>query len=152
MKKTLSWILVLICMLSIFYLSNMNSNESNNKSKTTITKVIDKTTTITNKDKENQLVEDINPYLRKCAHASIYFILSILLLISLSITINKKTSIIYLINLIICITYAITDEYHQTFISGRTGQITDVLIDTLGSILGIILFYIFCKKYKKNIA
>ena len=35
--------------------------------------------------------------------------------------------------------YACTDELHQLFVSGRSGQFTDVLIDTLGALFGCLL-------------
>ncbi|QHQ59950.1 hypothetical protein Ana3638_03430 [Anaerocolumna sedimenticola] len=40
--------------------------------------------------------------------------------------------------------YACTDEVHQLFILGRSGQFTDVLIDSLGMIFGVLFFtYLF---------
>ena len=39
--------------------------------------------------------------------------------------------------------YAMSDEFHQRFVAGRTSRITDVGIDTLGVITGTILFMIF---------
>ena len=46
---------------------------------------------------------------------------------------------------VITIIYAATDEFHQRFVTGRTGKVADVLIDACGAlivcmILGIILF------------
>lgn len=41
--------------------------------------------------------------------------------------------------------YASTDEFHQLFVEGRSGKITDVFIDTCGAALGI-LFFIFLWK------
>ena len=38
------------------------------------------------------------------------------------------------------ILYAITDEFHQTFVTGRTGVWTDVVIDGLGAAAGLWLF------------
>lgn len=38
--------------------------------------------------------------------------------------------------------YACTDELHQFFVSGRSGQFTDVLIDTLGALFGCLLLLI----------
>jgi VanZ family protein len=34
--------------------------------------------------------------------------------------------------------YAVSDEVHQTFVRGRHGAITDVLIDTLGVAVGVL--------------
>ena len=35
-----------------------------------------------------------------------------------------------------CLLYAATDEYHQTFVPGRSGRVSDVLVDLLGSAIG----------------
>ena len=51
-----------------------------------------------------------------------------------------KGTKLFIFALSICFIYACTDEYHQTFVSGRTGQFTDSLIDTFGGTLGC-LFY-----------
>ena len=39
----------------------------------------------------------------------------------------------------ICFLYACTDELHQLFSSGRSGQFDDVLLDSIGALLGILL-------------
>ena len=36
--------------------------------------------------------------------------------------------------------YAISDEFHQTFIPGRNGTVADVLIDLVGVALGLLLY------------
>ena len=41
--------------------------------------------------------------------------------------------------------YAISDEIHQLFVPGRSGQVRDVLIDSAGSLLGIIIVMAFEK-------
>lgn len=41
--------------------------------------------------------------------------------------------------------YGITDEIHQLFVPGRSGQVKDVIIDGAGSIVGI-LVYVFLNK------
>lgn len=41
----------------------------------------------------------------------------------------------------VSILYAISDEYHQTFVPTRHGLLTDVLIDSLG----VLLMYIYLK-------
>lgn len=37
--------------------------------------------------------------------------------------------------LLLTAVYAVSDEYHQTFIPGRDGNLLDVLIDTLGGLV-----------------
>ena len=35
--------------------------------------------------------------------------------------------------------YAATDEFHQLFVPGRSGQISDVILDSAGAALGVLL-------------
>ena len=44
--------------------------------------------------------------------------------------------------------YAISDEFHQTFIPGRSGELRDVLIDTTGVICEIAIVLIIIAIYK----
>lgn len=39
--------------------------------------------------------------------------------------------------LALTVIYALTDEYHQTFVAGRSGNLIDVGIDGLGATLGL---------------
>ena len=152
MKKIiLSWIIVILCAGLIFSMSNMDADESNGKSKKTINEIIEKSVETTNNmgitdkhpsnNKMKIVINKLNKPLRKVAHASEYLILTILLIIALSNS-GIKGKKEFIIALLICFLYACTDEYHQTFVDGRTGQFTDTLIDTLGGFIGIILVII----------
>ena len=46
------------------------------------------------------------------------------------------------IALVIVFLYACTDEFHQLFIPGRSGEFRDVMVDTCGGIIGLILISI----------
>lgn len=39
---------------------------------------------------------------------------------------------------IFTILYAITDEYHQSFVPGRNSRLFDIGIDSLGSLIGLL--------------
>ena len=151
-KIIISWILVLVWMLVIFYYSNMNHIKSNDKSKNTINYIIETTEKIENnnsiKTNKQQIIEYLNYPIRKCAHITIYLVLSILIISAIKNTKSIKHPSI--ITLIICFIYAITDEYHQTFIDGRTGQFIDVLIDTTGSMLGLTIYNKITQKNTKR--
>ncbi len=41
----------------------------------------------------------------------------------------------------LAVLYAISDELHQTQIAGRNGQPMDVAIDTVGIVIGVLLFH-----------
>lgn len=160
-KFIISWLLVVMWMGIIFWLSSMNSELSNSRSKKTINKVLETTVEHTNvtsaSDKQlmdtkiNNVVEKLNKPLRKCAHATVYFVLALLLINALTVS-NVSLRKTLIITTIVCFLYACTDEYHQTFVKGRTGQFSDVLIDTTGALTeeGIYsLYYLIYKKKKK---
>jgi VanZ family protein len=44
--------------------------------------------------------------------------------------------------------YAASDELHQVFIPSRTGQISDVVVDVIGGIIGLTLLWLAGKKFK----
>ena len=48
------------------------------------------------------------------------------------------------------ILYAASDEFHQLFVPGRSGQITDVLIDSGGLLAGILLVVLIKSFYIKQ--
>lgn len=77
--------------------------------------------------------------IRKIAHVTEYFILTFLYLFALnrSLGLSRKTALITAGML--ALIYAVTDEYHQTFILGREGRARDVGIDSLGILLTVII-------------
>ncbi len=147
---------VLMWMGTIFYLSSMNTNESNGRSKVIVSDIVEIVGKITHREytlKEKEaLVEKFNKPIRKCAHASVYFVLSILVLnflLALHSNLEKKYVLVFFMTIFICFLFALTDEYHQTFVYGRTGQFSDVLIDTSGALIATSIFTILYKKKKK---
>lgn len=99
-KKIISWLFVIIWAIVIFIMSSMDTNESNSSSKQVINNVVEKTVETTNglritdknpsESKMQQVIEILNYPLRKVAHASEYFIFTILILIALKIVVLKE--------------------------------------------------------------
>jgi len=138
MKKTISIILVILWMLVIFLLSSSNSIQSNNQSGY-IVNYMANIFNISN-------IKLLSYIIRKIAHLSEYFILGALT-INMITCYKKKTYIA----IIICILYAISDEIHQSLVPGRSPQIIDILIDSIGSLIGILTYQFIIKiinKYK----
>ena len=79
--------------------------------------------------------------LKKSAHIIEYAIFFLLLIRALNPTSPKKLmpqsvkSKTWLIAFVVAILYALTDEYHQSFVPGRTAKLTDVGFDIIGAIL-----------------
>lgn len=143
----------------IFRLSGMNSSSSNDRSVGLVEQGIVKILEITNEAdithsypdaaKLAKAAELVNAPLRKVIHATVYFVLALFLLAISRVLFGEKH---YLIScavvLLLCFAFAITDEYHQTFVDGRTGQFLDVLIDTAGACISILVFSSYFAIYK----
>ena len=124
----------------IFGFSNQNGETSGGLSRKVtefIVEINPFNKNITEEQKELQ-IENLHPKIRKLAHFSIYTLVGILLM-SLCMTYELKNIKRFFISLIFGIIYATTDEIHQLFIQGRSGNFIDVLIDTSGVLFGIIL-------------
>lgn len=70
--------------------------------------------------------------LRKIAHTIEYFILTFLLYRGFAGTGNRKIFLLFAYPATLSFFYALSDEFHQSFVPGRCGSIRDVLIDSIG--------------------
>ena len=155
MKKAIKIVLLLALavawMVCIYKLSGMNSSNSNGKSADILSIIIadalDVTNDygITNSHPSDAKIERasalMNTPMRKVMHASVYLVLAFFLMILLNIISDHKDYwLTLLIALVLSVVFAITDEYHQTFVAGRTGQAMDVIIDSIGAIVGLIIY------------
>ena len=89
--------------------------------------------------------ELIHILVRKAAHMTEYFLLALSLQLPLSawfshrIEPNRRI----LLGLAATILFAALDEFHQTFVPGRSGNLTDVCIDSIGAIAASLCLFIF---------
>lgn len=135
MKNKPSIILMLLWMFLIFLMSSFNATDSANQSNF-IVNIISNILNIEN-------VRLLSLIIRKVAHFTEYLILGTLVINMFTKNNAKKT---YLLSILLCIIYAISDEIHQIFTPGRACQIKDILIDSVGSITGIYLFKLLKKR------
>lgn len=77
---------------------------------------------------------------RKIAHATEYGVLAFLAL-RLGLRQEKRKVFVLVIVIVFCALYAWSDEYHQSFVEGRTFAIWDIVIDSLGAIVFGLLYY-----------
>ena len=88
-------------------------------------------------------------FIRKSAHFIAYLILGILSLHAIDE--EKNPTITWFIKaLLICILYAMSDEFHQLYVPGRSGEIRDVLLDSTGSLVGILGSFFIRHRTKKR--
>jgi len=89
------------------------------------------------------VVETIELLIRKLAHGSEYFILAILLMRAVnarSAGIVTKRHMIW--SLTVAVIYALSDEWHQSFVPSRSASVSDVIIDAIGASCGILSSYL----------
>lgn len=135
-KKSKYIILTIIWMGFIFCMSNQPANISKELSQN-IENLLNNTPIIGN------LLSDIlnSPnsqfIVRKSAHIILFCFLSILCFVVIY-ELKRNVKISTLASFSITFIYACMDEIHQLFIPGRSGKINDVLIDSIGVIMGLI--------------
>jgi VanZ family protein len=92
-----------------------------------------------------ETLASIHFIIRKCAHLGEYAVLALLLLRAAIFITNLKRSlaILYLSVWVACLFVAATDEFHQTFVPSRGASATDIVIDSGGAIIGLLIGAIF---------
>ena len=127
-------------MITIFILSSDNDIKSTKKSDGIIIRTTEFILNRKLTDKEKKLyIDKYVVIVRKSAHFTLYFLLGLFFCSFLKeFDLNNKNLLIYTI--IFVFIYACSDEIHQLFISGRSGEIIDVFIDTLGGVTSSIIY------------
>lgn len=143
MRKKICIALAIIWMGVIFYMSNQPASISSMHSGSTIN-IISKLPLIGNIMDYLTSINVGEFIVRKCAHMFSYCFLAIILFMSVYEDNIKKAAIIAFLGTFL---YACSDEFHQLFIPGRSGEFRDVMIDLVGATIGILLI-IFMVKYK----
>ena len=87
--------------------------------------------------------------MRKAAHMTEYFLLAIAISFPLYVY-GVRGIWLMLLAGIVCVGFAGLDEYHQSFVGGRTSAIKDVGIDSSGAFIGILLVQAFCWSVLNN--
>lgn len=88
--------------------------------------------------------------IRKCAHIAEYMLLTLLWNLTLAAASLRRGFSIALAA-VLSFLYAASDEWHQTFVPGRTGHAIDVGVDSIGIVLVTILFAIAAViKYRRR--
>ena len=89
-----------------------------------------------------QTIELLETLVRKAAHMSEYAVLALLFRYALLENGARRPA---LYALLLCALYAATDEYHQSFVPDRGPSPVDVLIDTAGASIGLLLARLFSR-------
>ena len=152
-------ILTVVWMAVIFGFSANNAEESTIQSNTVTEFII----RIFNRDFDDMPAHEqldlINSYdrvVRKCAHFIAYAVLGFLVYFTIAFATFLRCANEYqpiFLSVPVCVLFAATDEFHQTFVDGRAGRFSDVLIDSGGVVCGIVfalLVVAVVKRLKTN--
>lgn len=82
-------------------------------------------------------VSELEPVLRKMAHFGIFAVEGFLLAMALMASLRNRT-VAGLITVLGCGAVAALNEYHQSFMEGRSCALRDVLIDSAGAVAGVL--------------
>ncbi len=141
--------LLIATFFTIFQFSSQIAEESDGVSKGLLRKLIDIFPYTKNLSEQTKmkLIEHGNPIIRKVAHFSIYALVGVWIMAFMS-TFETRLYKKWLVSMTVGVGYACLDEFHQSFVAGRGPMITDVGIDSLGVITGIIIVLILISVYK----
>ncbi len=131
-------IIFIICWaVLIFNFSNENGEKSSNSSTKLIELFI----------KNKEVIEKIDPYIRKIAHYFEYGLGGVLF-IALFYTYNWTDRKRVITSLFLGLWYSITDELHQSIVPGRHASLADIWIDFLGIATGVVIMIFIITAFK----
>jgi VanZ family protein len=146
LKKCVLWVLVIFISTQIFSFSKASAKTSSETSKKVTTEVFDIAKKIFNipEEKLEEAFHTCHVIVRKAAHFAEFLVLAFFVA-ALCRSYGIRFHITFVITMLYILLFAITDEVHQLFVDGRSGQISDVCIDFSGGLAGYLGFLIIHK-------
>lgn len=152
MRRKIFIMAVLLWMVGIFAFSARNgsiSTQDSNHIGMLVGKILIQDFEDWDVQEQLTFVEKIDHSVRKTAHAAEYAVLGMLLVGALYQREEKNRRIAFL-SWGIGTVYAATDEIHQLFVPGRSGQLSDVLLDSSGVAIGVVVVLGILYFYRKK--
>lgn len=130
----------IIVMAVIFYFSSCDGTESAQTSSRAVDFIVvalQKLPALSLSPEETkELAEALTYPIRKFAHMAEYGILAWCFFLGIY---NLVKWYPYIPAFICTFLYAGTDEFHQLYVQGRTGRVSDVLIDSIGALIALLI-------------
>ena len=157
--KVISCVATIGIMALIFWFSSQNSGDSSDISRGFLMFIINlfPGSSGLGADARLELVDALHGIIRKIAHFTIYAVLGFSSAAAVWSISERPVKKALVLSVPLCAMYSVTDELHQSFISGRSGELRDVLIDTSGALAGGLLLILLVtlvirKKHKKEVS
>jgi VanZ family protein len=135
-KHWIWWVLVILWCTQIFYFTALpvyNDEHTRGFLVKLLTDVF---------PKDSIVISVIDYLIRKAAHVTVFGILAVLFKTALHIERPKG----YLFAWFLTAFYASTDEWHQSFVPGRTSSVYDVMIDSMGALVFLLCLFLWKKR------
>lgn len=139
-------------MVLIFVFSSQNSTVSGNTSGQFITyfaNIFVKGFKNGTEEFKNAIILKADFFVRKTAHLAIYSALAFFVFGFISTVLTKKMNV-FVSSVAFTALYAVSDEIHQLFVSGRSGELRDLIIDVFGAFIGaafmLLILHLFRRK------
>jgi VanZ family protein len=91
---------------------------------------------------------------RKSAHLTEYAVLALLMLRALRSSrlsnVGRWSMRAAAVTLLASAAYATTDEFHQSFVMGRTASVHDILVDSCGALVAIVVAGLMARDFKRE--
>lgn len=154
-SKPLTILPVIVMLCTIFGFSTQNGTTSGGLSQKVSRQIVTVCDTLFHQDLAEETIEHytekIEYPLRKAAHATEYLILTLLAALPFY-TYGLRGKKLLLALFLFCVICASGDEFHQSFIPGRSPQITDVFVDSIGILTGCGITYLVLRNCPSNAA
>ena len=148
MKKRKWWILAAVLwMLTIFTFTQLPFSTGENTSEVIHKVVGTEHPSLDSANDADGQIDLLNLMVRKTTHILVFGFLAFLLFKSLEV---YRFS--YLFSWVLTILYAMSDEYHQSFMPGRTASIKDVfLFDSVGAFVFLLVTFFIVRKNRRRL-
>lgn len=145
-KRLIKLLALISCMAMIFYFSSRVDIESDKQSNGLMIFLYN-FYKLFGKLSLQDYLDAYGFYVRKLAHFSEFALLGLLAYLNIEEYYQDNN---FILSLILCFTYATSDEIHQLFVPGRACSFKDILIDTYGSLFMIIICHLLKKRWKED--
>ena len=133
-RRYLPWAIALLLLITLFFFSAQRGVASHGISiglTGRVMAVLEPYFDFVRTASETVLSGRVNYILRKAAHVTIFFFLTIFVLLGYRGVLKKKRLVVAATFLTV-LAAAGLDELHQVFVAGRSASLSDVLVDSIG--------------------
>ena len=133
---TIFWIMAIILLASIFFLSSQNGEQTEKISRA----ITEKISAILLENPSKAEIDSLHLTIRLFAHAILFFAMGVLLTLSCYLSFKKKGRWLWVLLIVGCIIlgYSYYDEWQKQFIDGRHFQKDEALLNAISGVIGLV--------------